>query len=587
MGPKRRKGSGLRCPDCGIIFGRVRAFERHFRLRGKLKQRASKSLQICRDNMNTIITAESFEAYQLRAQSTRQSQLFSAAAPRKASPSRSISSSRSKAGCDFSVEDSHSRLHQRMFNDEQAREGNAGKQDSSTLSESDKRFTAGYTSEHERPYDVARSYPAERELQYPPLDGYESYESWASGAGELRTSHESSTFRAEAGGEKDRFRDDSISQLPTGDSGVEERNSFGRDDATEGGGSHRSADVDGGNKPQVDDGMMEDNPGYGHPPSLGDIHRMVGARLGGECVEGLGIIERFFGRAKSKEYTPFKTLTEMLLFVFAVKHQISRVGISDLFSILRYVDEVPGDTEGEGETFNVTDVPQNGEHFVSRLREYLPLFEVWTRNVVAKQSAGVGASAKVYDIPVTYILESLLKSPPAMDEMRKNPGGAVLSKDEGEGVGLGSEHLFSMATRPVDNARRNYMHGRLASSMPQYSTDGFISLSGRKVYISDTVMCGLRDADEKETRQVPCSVVKSYFDEESLRLVVVVRCFRNTNEVIDIGYSHKLFRRNGFVRLWEENGMGSEIHLRGVKQVLDLVEILTADEVSNGIHKRP
>ena len=554
MGPKRRKGSGFRCPDCGIIFYRVRAFERHFRLRGKLKQRASKSLQICRDNMNTIITDENFEAYQLRAQSTRQSQLFSAATPRKASPSRSISSSRSKAGCDVSVENSHSRLHQRMFNDEHAREGDAAKQDSSTLSESDKRFTAGYTFEHERPYDVASSYPAERELQCPPLDGYENYESWASGACELRTSHESSTFRAEAGGEDDRFRDDSSSQPPTSDSGVEERNSFGRDDATEGGGSHRSADVDGGNKPQVDGGMMEDNPRYGHPPSLGDIHPMVGARLGGECMEGLGIKERFFGRAKSKEYTPFKTLTEMLLFVFAVKHQISRVGISDLFSILRYVDEIPGDTEGEGAAFDVTDVPQDGEHFVSRLREYLPLFEVWTRIVVAKQSAGVGAFAKVYDIPITHILESLLKSPSAMDEMRKNPGEAVLSKDEGEVVGLGSEHLFSMATRPVDNARRNYMHGRVASSMPQYNTDGFISLSGRNVYISNTVMCDLRDADATETRQVPCRVVKSYFDEESLRLVVVVRCLRNANEVLDIGYSHKLFRRNGLVRLWEETG---------------------------------
>ena len=88
-------------------------------------------------------------------------------------------------------------------------------------------------------------------------------------------------------------------------------------------------------------------------------------------------------------------------------------------------------------------------------------------------------------------------------------------------------------------------------------------------------MCDLRDADATETRQVPCRVVKSYFDEESLRLVVVVRCFRNANEVLDIGYSHKLFRRNGLVRLWEENGMGSEINLRGVKQVLDLVEILT------------
>jgi hypothetical protein len=104
--------------------------------------------------------------------------------------------------------------------------------------------------EHKSPHGVARSYTAENaELQYPPLDGYESYESWASGAGELRTSHESSSFRTQAGGEDDRFSDDSISQLPsTGDSGVEESKSFGRDNATEGDGSHRSADVEGGNK---------------------------------------------------------------------------------------------------------------------------------------------------------------------------------------------------------------------------------------------------------------------------------------------------------------------------------------------------
>ena len=58
--------------------------------------------------------------------------------------------------------------------------------------------------------------------------------------------------------------------------------------------------------------------------------------------------------------------------------------MSDLFSTLRYVDDVPGDTEGEEATFDVSDVPHEGEHFVSRLREYLPLFEVWTRNVVTK-----------------------------------------------------------------------------------------------------------------------------------------------------------------------------------------------------------
>ena len=207
---------------------------------------------------------------------------------------------------------------------------------------------------------------------------------------------------------------------------MEEGDRFGSDDATEGDVSHRSADVD-SNKAQVDDGVMGDDPGSGHPPSLGDIHRMVGARLGGERMEGLGVKEGVFGKAKSKKYTPFKTLIEMLIFVFAVKHHISRVGMSDLFSILRYVHEVPGDTEGEGAMFDVADVPHDGERFVSRLREYLPLFEVWVCNAVAKQSVSVGASAKVYDISITNAIESLLKLPSAIGEMRKNPGGVVLS----------------------------------------------------------------------------------------------------------------------------------------------------------------
>ena len=61
-GPKRRKGAGFRCPDCGDVFDRVRSFERHFRLRGKLTQRGDKSLQTCQGNMNNT-TDKIFQAY--------------------------------------------------------------------------------------------------------------------------------------------------------------------------------------------------------------------------------------------------------------------------------------------------------------------------------------------------------------------------------------------------------------------------------------------------------------------------------------------------------------------------------------------
>ena len=74
----------------------------------------------------------------------------------------------------------------------------------------------------------------------------------------------------------------------------------------------------------------------------------------------------------------------------------------------------------------MTDVPRDGEHFVSLLHEYLPLFEVWVRNVVTKQSAGVGASAKVYDIPITHVLDSFLKrtTSDGRDAQKSRWGGA-------------------------------------------------------------------------------------------------------------------------------------------------------------------
>ena len=228
MRPKRRNGARLSCPDYGEFFYRVRAFERRFILGGQLTQRADKSLQTCRGNMGA--TDKSFEEYQLYAKSTRP-QIFSAAF-KNASPSRSISSSRSKAGCDFSVVDSLFCLQQRMFNDED-REEHAAKQASCALRVSDESFTDGSTPQHASSNDVARSHPAEGELQYPPLDGYESYESWASGADELCTSHESSTFRAKADMEDDLSRAYSVSQMVTGVSGVEEGDRFGGNDATE------------------------------------------------------------------------------------------------------------------------------------------------------------------------------------------------------------------------------------------------------------------------------------------------------------------------------------------------------------------
>ena len=326
----------------------------------------------------------------------------------------------------------------------------------------------------------------------------------------------------------------------------------------------------------------------GEVPSLENIHRVVGAKLGAVCMEGRSTKARPFAAQSVNSYRPFKNLTEMLLFIFAVKHQLSRVAMNDLFSILRFADGVQGDGEGEGATFDAQHVPANGEHFVSRLRQYLPLLEVWVRDVPAKQSAGVGSFAKVYDIPITHIMDHLLKSPSVMAEMRASPGGEVLDRDQAAKVGLGSEHIFAMATSPVGNARRNYMHGRLASSMPLFTSDGFISHSGRRVYVSDMVMCDFRASQQAEPRHLPCRVVRLYFDQAIGDLVVVVRRFRNAKEVLGIDQSDDTrFTRDGFVRVWEEIGAGAEVKLQGVDRVLDLCEVLSVFEVSEGRHRLP
>lgn len=325
---------------------------------------------------------------------------------------------------------------------------------------------------------------------------------------------------------------------------------------------------------------------------LHNIHRGVGSKLGGSIMEGgAGKTKiRQFGK-KNQDYRPFENLTTLLLMVFAVKHQISRAGMTDLFQILSFVDGEPGDGGGEGRRFETTHVPPNGEHFVSRQREYLPLFEVWVRDArckPSKQNPAASTSGKVYDIPITHVMAWLLKSPSAMEEMLANPGVAVVDKEEASKMGLASEHVFPLPTRPVGNARRNWMHGTLVQHLPHLNTDGFLTAARTKVYVGELVMCDLRQSGEENPRQVPCRVVRSFFDEQTRRLVVGVRCFRNANEVLGVPHDHADFvKHERLVRVWEELGPTSEVLLCDVGQVLDRIEVFTSADVAGGAHVRP
>ena len=174
-----------------------------------------------------------------------------------------------------------------------------------------------------------------------------------------------------------------------------------------------------------------------------------------------------------------------------------------------------------------------------------------------------------------------------MTEMTSHLGGDVLRGQQAADNALGSEHLFGIAIRPANNARRTYLHGRLASSMPWSTSDGFITPTGRRVYVSDTAMCDLREHGEERPRHVPCRVVKAFYDAQAQHLAVVVRCFRNAEEVLSARRSSSGFKRHGLVRVWEEVGGHAEITLRNPDQVLDLIEVLTAKEPAERKHDLP
>lgn len=421
-------------------------------------------------------------------------------------------------------------------------------------------------------------------------------------------------------GEEDEVRDDDDSYnefLPSGEVDLElesnnsgdEDDSIGGDDVSSRGdtgfpgvGTH-DADrgvKDAGELSAIDDPqnplLDSELPNEHDPAWLDNIHRIVGERLDGCIVEGGDgkVKQRQFGKKSDQYYRPFKNYTELGLMVFAVKHQQTQAAMTDLCDILTYKDGERGDGEGEGRGFNVADVPPNGKGFVARLREYLPLFEIWVREVKCKpankkRNPGGPATAKVYDIPITHVMAFLLKSKTAMEEMLENPGGAVVNRGEAVNIGLASEHVFSIPTEPTGGRRRNVMHGTLVRSMPHLNTDGFHGLAKTRLYVGDLVMCDLRQEGEDEALQVPCRIVRSAIDEDLRTLVVVVRRFRNANEVLGVDHDSPSFVAKGtLVRVWEEVGPSSEVVLRDpCRRALDLIEVFSETDVSDGAHQRP
>lgn len=120
-----------------------------------------------------------------------------------------------------------------------------------------------------------------------------------------------------------------------------------------------------------------------------------------------------------------------------------------------------------------------------------------------------------------------MKSPTFIETCLESPGGKVV-REEAEGAGLSSDHLFAVPTEPVGNALSTSMHGGLARSSPFLGFDGLLGArtGDRKVYVNDVAMFTIGVG-----MTVPCRLLEAYWDEESAALLLSVRRFRTRDEV--------------------------------------------------------
>ena len=96
-------------------------------------------------------------------------------------------------------------------------------------------------------------------------------------------------------------------------------------------------------------------------------------------------------------------------------------------------------------------------------------------------------------------------------------------------------------------------------------------------------MVALSSEGIASARQIPCRIVALLCDNSLDDLVVTVRRFRSAKEVGANGHGRDDF---GHTRLWEQVGSGAEVEVEPVA-LLDFVEILTPEEVRNGVHNEP
>ena len=342
--------------------------------------------------------------------------------------------------------------------------------------------------------------------------------------------------------------------------------------------------------PSGDDGARDDGHGGVVPGAevgrndrrLSAVHYPICQEEGATLMEGGRKNLRLNTKAEKSKTYPFTTISHLLFMQLATKHLMSRVMLDAVLYMLRFKDEE------SGEGFDINDLEGvSAEHFVSRTRECMPLYEVYKTTVRGSPAAiaaeGPDATAEVYVVPANLIADRQLQSRTAMETFLKNPGGKTISKEEQIASNLSSPHIFCGPERPLRNKRRANMHGVLARSSPHFGYDGIrpaAGSKGRTIHVNDVAMCSLGPVDAAPRT---CRVLELFWDSAAKKeMVALVRPFFSAAQVSDRsgGGRHLTVFDVRFLRLWEPLGKDeSVIREIGTRQILDLCEIYSEASV--------
>lgn len=272
-----------------------------------------------------------------------------------------------------------------------------------------------------------------------------------------------------------------------------------------------------------DDELIE--PPLHEAPSLdsleADVMRKKGFTLRDGGVENL----RFTDEAIKSRYCPYETLTVAIFAEIIRRLSLTRREAGILGRCLRYVDK-------DGESIKAADVPTDTDHFHAKMRKRAPLERVWEHP--NKTSVTLAPSA---------LIQRVLESRGAFEEVIANQQGKVLSEAEGVANHVTSRHLTAIATKPRGRGREGTLHGDIAAGSCLFGLDT-VEVTAEdghteEVAVGDTVRARVAGAGAGgRSKVVPCRLAelrwryKSDDDvtDETGRLVPVVNRFLTAEE---------------------------------------------------------